>query len=251
MALVKFGTKSTENNFDLTDINMKSIRGEFNGNPEIGDGFIKLPQDNANYFTLNGRFDLESGAGSLFDVVDRISSIKAVADRQLSYTVSGLDIGKNDVASNADFVAYLAQEAYNITGNDFKNRLVTAGLDDVLNGLGGDDYLSGMNGKDKISGGAGADRILGGGGNDLLTGGSSADTFVFNLASGKDTIVDFMAKGGGHDSLDLTAIANLSRFTQLDIDKVRGGIEIGFEDRVSIFLKNVDIHDFDRSDILL
>ncbi len=42
-----------------------------------------------------------------------------------------------------------------------------------------------------LSGGAGDDRLSGGGGNDRLWGGDGLDSFVFEKASGVDSVEDF------------------------------------------------------------
>jgi Ca2+-binding RTX toxin-like protein len=70
---------------------------------------------------------------------------------------------------------------------------------DILNGDAGSDQLSGGDDNDQLSGGTGDDYLYGGDGTDTLTGGtgddwldgeSGDDTFVFDAASGSDTIFD-------------------------------------------------------------
>jgi Ca2+-binding RTX toxin-like protein len=77
-------------------------------------------------------------------------------------------------------------------GNDGIDRLFAGKGDDTLSGDAGDDYLYGENGIDTLWGGAG---------DDSLTGGISADTFVFEQASGYDKIKDWE---DGTDLIDLT-----------------------------------------------
>ena len=69
-----------------------------------------------------------------------------------------------------------------ITGDDGINKIL---------GDGGNDTINGMGGKDNIRGGAGNDRINGGAGNDGLRGDAGNDTFIYELASGHDFVIDF------------------------------------------------------------
>ena len=69
--------------------------------------------------------------------------------------------------------------------------------DDTLNGYGsGYNYQTsevfyGGAGDDTINGGSGNDILVGGRGNDVLNGGSDADTYVFNIGDGTDTINNY------------------------------------------------------------
>lgn len=77
-----------------------------------------------------------------------------------------------------------------------------AAMDDrgvTLYGENGADNLNGGSGADKLYGGAGNDQLYGNGGNDtldggegddMLYGGSGNDTYIFNVGSGTDTIID-------------------------------------------------------------
>jgi Ca2+-binding RTX toxin-like protein len=62
---------------------------------------------------------------------------------------------------------------------------------DQIVGSAASDLLDGDLGNDVISGGGGDDRIIGNLGDDILTGGQGADTFIFVLYDGNDTIRDF------------------------------------------------------------
>lgn len=76
---------------------------------------------------------------------------------------------------------------------------------DTIRGAGGNDYLYGGGGNDVLDGGAGNDYLYGdgiamqdngddvldgGAGNDYLSGGGGADTFVFGVGAGSDTVTD-------------------------------------------------------------
>lgn len=71
--------------------------------------------------------------------------------------------------------------------------------DDYLIGSAGNDYLYGGDGNDTLLGGSGIDALDGGNGNDTLDGGADndhlrgedgADTYLFGLGSGQDTIMN-------------------------------------------------------------
>lgn len=109
----------------------------------------------------------------------------------------------------------LAGDAHVGNGNDLANRMVGAGGDDVLHGLGGDDFIQGAAGADVIYGDdgnddlradAGADQLWGGAGNDILSGGDGADTL--NGGAGNDVIEG----GAGNDHLWGGAGSDIFRF---------------------------------------
>lgn len=64
--------------------------------------------------------------------------------------------------------------------------------DDVIFAWEGNDTLIGGTGNDFFSGEGGNDSLIGGAGNDELYGGAGADRFVYSVASGIDTIRDFV-----------------------------------------------------------
>lgn len=78
-------------------------------------------------------------------------------------------------------------------GNEGSDLLQGDGDDDVLMGGSGDDQLLGGAGNDTLQGNQGIDQLSGGTGDDTLRGGTLADTFVFALGDGADTIEDFNA----------------------------------------------------------
>lgn len=77
---------------------------------------------------------------------------------------------------------------YGGTGRD---RLHGNNDNDMLYGGDNNDQLFGGNGMDQLYGGTGDDRLDGSHGDDQLTGGDGADTFVFKINQGNDTVLDF------------------------------------------------------------
>ena len=85
-----------------------------------------------------------------------------------------------------------------IFGYDGDDRLNGGMGNDSVHGGNGNDTLWGESGDDRLNGGDGDDVLFGGQGTDYLVGGKGADTYVFSLGEGKDTIVDNV---GGHNAL--------------------------------------------------
>ncbi|HEX8609998.1 MAG TPA: putative Ig domain-containing protein [Telluria sp.] len=63
-------------------------------------------------------------------------------------------------------------------------------LGETMVGTEGNDVLDAMSGDDVLLGRGGSDTLIGGRGNDRLDGGAGADTYVFNLGDGRDTLLD-------------------------------------------------------------
>ena len=79
------------------------------------------------------------------------------------------------------------------------------GNDEIIGGYGADTLYGGL-GDDILQGGHGADILNGNRGNDQLHGGEGKDYFIFNHASGTDTILDFNLK---EDIIILNGFNNL------------------------------------------
>ncbi len=89
-----------------------------------------------------------------------------------------------------------------LRGGEGNDRLEGGDMGDVLRGEAGEDHLLGGDGLDLLFGDAGDDRLDGGLAPDSLTGGDGADTFVFAVGYGTDTITDFTV---GEDRIELHA----------------------------------------------
>ncbi len=82
-----------------------------------------------------------------------------------------------------------------LVGNEFDNRLIAGGGDDLLQGGEGRDVLIGEGGKDLLDGGEGGDALAGGDGEDILEGGEGNDVLAGGL--GRDRLIG----GAGSDVL--------------------------------------------------
>ena len=85
-----------------------------------------------------------------------------------------------------------------IFGYDGDDRLNGGIGNDSVHGGNGNDTLWGESGDDRLNGGDGNDVLFGGQGTDYLVGGKGADTYVFSLGEGQDTITDNV---GEHNAL--------------------------------------------------
>ncbi len=86
---------------------------------------------------------------------------------------------------------------YGTDGDDYMAAMDDRGV--TLYGDNGTDNLNGGSGADRLYGGTGNDQLYGNGGNDtldggegddMLYGGAGNDTYIFNVGSGTDTIID-------------------------------------------------------------
>ena len=95
-----------------------------------------------------------------------------------------------------------------INGTSYDDTIIGSDGNDVISGGGGMDVISGGDGFDTIAGDDGADIIAGNAGNDIINGGAGADTFIWNLGDGVDTITadntDALLFGSGITASDLS-----------------------------------------------
>lgn len=138
---------------------------------------------------------------------------------------------------------------YGRAGNDFlfggeDNDTLYGGDDaDTLIGGEGVNQLYGEGGNDFLIGGNGNDVMTGGAGNDVLIGRGGADQFVYNFASGADTIRDFIV---GHDHMQLVGFASGFAITATFANVVapnlvyaNGGATITFSASHSLHFDNI------------
>lgn len=145
-------------------------------------------------------------------------SLTGSAQIAASYEMSGTT-ALYDIAFGRKIVDHAGDDTLTGTVGDDVIRGLNG--DDVINAKAGDDWAAGGQGDDQLFGEAGddtlfgrrgADVINGGTGDDLLRGGQGADTFVFALGDGEDSIVrlnrrdviDLSATGLEFDDLTIT-----------------------------------------------
>lgn len=109
-----------------------------------------------------------------------------------------------------------------IFGYDGNDRLNGGMGNDSIHGGNGNDTLWGESGNDRLNGGDGNDVLFGGQGTDYLVGGKGADTYVFSLGEGKDTITDNV---GEHNALQFGQNISVNDLHIDAITDVRGNID--------------------------
>lgn len=109
-----------------------------------------------------------------------------------------------------------------IFGYDGNDRLNGGMGNDSIHGGNGNDTLWGESGNDRLNGGDGNDVLFGGQGTDYLVGGKGADTYVFSLGEGKDTIVDNV---GEHNALQFGQNISVNDLHIDAITDVRGNTD--------------------------
>jgi Ca2+-binding RTX toxin-like protein len=252
MVSVVLGTKITNFSFDISNIDLSTLKGT---DPEYTiskNGDIVLSESKSDYVILSGSFNLSGFAkGDYADGIKQLEAITVVTDGKIVYKASGLGITGAEVGSASALDAYLAEKGYSIKGNNFSNELTSGDINDMLHGLSGNDTINGMAGADKLFGDDGNDRIVGGEGNDFLSGGKGADVFEFAAGDGSDVILDFQARGKGQDHIDLSGHGDVSSFEDLVIADAGKNVVINVVITVgddTITLKNVNDHDISATD---
>jgi Ca2+-binding RTX toxin-like protein len=123
------------------------------------------------------------------------ASTKSIDPLTLTNTIYSVGTASGDSLNGYDGIDLMT----GLGGND---NIYGNGGNDSLDGGQGADYLQGGSGTDTLIGGQGGDQLYGGDGNDSLTGGKDddylagnegADTYVFNLGDGQDTIYNYQA----------------------------------------------------------
>ena len=150
------------------------------------------------------------------------------------------DIGGNEVPYSLGNDTYILDKAYHgndvIDGGAGDDALYGGDGQDTISGGSGIDLIFGQEGNDTLDGGAGSDNLLGGSGDDTLIGGSGDDYLV----GGTGTNTYVLNKGGGKDTVELTAGSQ-------DIIQLGAGID---ENDVLVIRQNNDfyLHLIDTSD---
>ena len=109
-----------------------------------------------------------------------------------------------------------------IFGYDGDDRLNGGIGNDSVHGGNDNDTLWGESGDDRLNGGDGNDVLFGGQGTDYLVGGKGADTYVFSLGEGKDTIIDNV---GEHNALQFGQNISVNDLHIDAITDVRGNTD--------------------------
>ncbi|MGY2172776.1 calcium-binding protein [Pseudomonas gingeri] len=130
------------------------------------------------------------------DVKDRFASSDLLAD--LVSRLSSAE--RSDLFTRLPNLIVGSSGDERLTALNDKSYVLIAGAgNDELLGGNLHDRLEGGSGNDTLSGGAGNDLLDGGTGNDILNGGTGADTYLFKLGDGRDTINEDNSYGSETD----------------------------------------------------
>ena len=144
---------------------------------------------------------MHGGLGNDFFVVDNAGDAAIeVADAGIDTVLSSISYR---LVANVENLTLTGSANIDATGNSSAN---------VLKGNTGRNRLSGVDGEDVLNGGDG---------NDRLNGGAAEDVFVFGDNDGRDRITDFH---NGSDTIDLTAVDEVTRFRDLEITDTDSGV---------------------------
>jgi Ca2+-binding RTX toxin-like protein len=249
MVSIVLGSTAKNYNFDVSDVDLDTLKGTDPDYSIEGAGKIVAAESKTEYVTLVGDFNLmKMMTGDFESGIRELNGITVVENGRVSYTATGLDMDGTELANGSVFQSFLQDQGYAIRGNTYANVITSADHNDTVHGLGGNDTIYGLGGVDKLYGDIGVDRLDGGEGNDTLCGGTSADVFEFTVSSGDDVILDFQARGRGQDHIDLSGYVDVSSFADLDISRVGKSVLVEFgDDSVllrGVALKDIDAHDF-------
>jgi Ca2+-binding RTX toxin-like protein len=248
MVSVTLGGKAKIYDFDVADIKLKGLMDD-GPDYSVGQHELKISQDKNNYVVLEGEFKFGFGK-SLDQMIRSLDGITVVEDGKQIYHVGNLDLTGREIGDDFTAKQWLADQNYTIKGNAFGNEILGAARNDLIHGLTGNDSLIGQAGNDRLFGDDGNDVLTGGIGNDFLTGGRGIDTFVFGSGDGGDTIMDFVAKGRAHETVDLTAVESVASLDDLSLEQVGKNVVLDLGDGDTITLRNVVLANLDASDFL-
>ncbi|PCJ34064.1 MAG: hypothetical protein COA99_15040, partial [Moraxellaceae bacterium] len=124
-----------------------------------------------------------------------------------SYRIANIQFNGFAPQDMTDFIA-----SHEVMGTPEDDNISATQNNDFINGVEGNDSISGNDGDDILYGGEGTDILIGGDGSDTLNGGpgdgdilmggtndDAADTYIFNISDGLDTIRDQSSEGNhGH-----------------------------------------------------
>ncbi len=263
--------KNQANNEDADGFiyDVENIIGSDFNDKIVGDVNSNLLQSGMGDDTVNnigGDDTIETGAGADFVLGSSGSEqVNLGADDDRARGRGGDDrieggLGNDTISGNAGNDIAFGGDGNDVFYMGSQNDTAFGGAgDDQLNGGFNIDVLDGGAGNDRVRGENGFDHLSGGDGNDLLNGGSGADTFWFfdTDDTGVDRITDFedgldqinLSDWGFATEVDVLALASSAggsnQHTRIDFSDGSGG-----QTRAMV-IENLDIADFDVSDILL
>ena len=209
---------------------------------------IDLDKDGGGKITLQG-VDVGALSADAFDFYDPPEGQEIQGDEGTggNDTITGTD-GFDWIDGKAgDDVIYAGDDNDLVFGGTGDDTIYGGAGDDILNASVGDDTVYGGEGDDRIYGAQGDDTLSGDAGDDTLSGGTGVDTFVYAAGDGDDTITDFT---DGEDTIDLTAITDITGFGDLTIttEGTNAVVDLSAHGGGTIILEDFDASNLDASD---
>jgi Ca2+-binding RTX toxin-like protein len=168
-----------------------------------GDGQDTISEDNS-WETPDNVDIIRFGSSIVADDItvsrqgsDLVMTIAGGSDR---ITVAGWGDAERFQVERVEFADGSVWTADDLQQKIGEQPIVGTAWDDYLTGWSSNDVIKGGAGNDVIEANGGNDLLEGGRGNDMLDGGSGADTYVFSLGDGHDSIADY---GYGESGLDV------------------------------------------------
>lgn len=235
-------TKTTGFNFD--DILAESLHDILDYESEkFTTTSIAFSDDAKNYMTF-------SGTGLKYKMIDgEVSGITAGTIKSFTVVSDGITLVSETGLSLSGKTLAAAFDSGSTTR--FFDALLSGS--DTITGTNYADTFGGGKGNDKLYGGRGNDTLSGDAGKDTLTGGAGSDTFVFETRSGVDTIKDFDAIGADHDWIDLSGLASINDFSDLQASHMKTvgkNVVIDGGNGDKLIIENVKLSQLDAGDFI-
>ena len=201
------------------DYNTVQSGNHFNGNSQFDQAYPEFPST----FQLYDIVYLQELYGTRTDFNLENNQYRFTdAHQQAIYDSGGIDT-LNLTTNTVDTIIDLREGQRSTlqdleTGTAFDNSVLIPYGVVIENARGGsgNDTVGGNEITNSLFGNNGSDRLIGRGGNDVLRGGDGADTYIWNLGDGRDTIID----------VDVNAIAGPTReVDRLEISVLTGDLD--------------------------
>ena len=205
------------NNFDYNTVQASN---HFNGNSQFDEAYPEFPStvqlyDIVELQRIYGAREVLNPENNQYRFAD--------AHQQTIYDTGGIDtlnLTLQTVETEIDLREGQRSTLQDLeTGAAFDNSvLIPYGvvIENARSGS-GNDTLGGNEISNTLFGNAGEDTLIGRGGNDVLRGGDGADTYVWNLGDGRDTIID----------IDANALPGVAReVDRLELSVITGDLDL-------------------------
>jgi len=158
----------------------------------------------------NGNNSLDGGDG-IDTLVGGLGNDVYIVDTTTDTISEATAAGTDTIRSSVSFTLVAVANVENLTLTGVDNINATGNV--------GNNVISGNSGNNSLDGGAGNDTLIGGAGADTLTGSAGADRFLITaltdslIATGIDTITDFVIGSDVFDGPTAVAARNISKVT--------------------------------------